>query len=105
MPSSVVEDGALAQPVDGIRPLGPLAHVDGVVVTVGVAEPQHEPARDIATQRVDQLLLDKAQRRGAQDDDTLIVEADDAEVRPEIEQLGQLQAVDVVQRHWLQVAL
>jgi hypothetical protein len=91
-----VEDGPLAQPLDRIRPLGSLAHVDGVVVAVGVAEPQHQAARDVAAERVDQLLLHEAHGGGAQDDHTLIVEADDAKVWPEIEQLGQLKAVGVL---------
>ena len=84
------------QPGARIRPLRSLAHVDSVVIAVGVAEAQHESARHIATERVDQLLLDEAHGRGAQDDDTLFVEADDAKVGPEVEQFGQLQAVGVI---------
>jgi hypothetical protein len=65
------------------------------VISVGVAKAQHQPPRDIAAEGVDQLLLHEAHRGSAQDDDTLIVQADDAEVRPEVEQLGQLKAIDV----------
>jgi hypothetical protein len=66
------------------------------VVAVGVAEAQHHAARDVAAEGVDQLLLHEAHRGGAQDDDTLIVKANDAEVGPEVEQLGQLKTVDVL---------
>ena len=75
------------------------------MIAVGVTEAQHQPARDVAAERVDQLLLHEAHRGGAQDDDALIVEADDAEIRPEIEQLGQLKPIDVVGRHGILVAL
>jgi hypothetical protein len=94
-----MEDGALAQPVDGVRPLGTLTHVDGVVIAVGVAEPQHHAARNIAAERVDQLLLHEAHRRGTQDDHTLIVQADDAEIRPEVQQFGELEMSDVLRLH------
>jgi hypothetical protein len=94
-----VEDGAFAQPFDRIRPLGSLAHVDGVVVAVRVAEAQHHPPRDVTAERVDQLLFHEPHRGGTQDDDTLIVKADDAEVWPEVQQLGQLEAVDGLGGH------
>jgi len=100
-----VEDGSFVQSFYGVRPLGPLSHVDSVVVAVGVAEPQHNPARNITAERVDQLLLHEPHRRGAQDDDTLIVQADDAEIRPEVEQFGELEVSDVLRLHGGMTAL
>ena len=89
----------------GSVPARPLAHVDGVVIAVRVAEAQHQPARHIAAKGVDQLLLHEAHRRGAQDDDPLIVEADDAEVGPEVEQFGELEVSNVLRKHLGLIAL
>jgi hypothetical protein len=100
-----MQDGALAQPIDGIGPLGPLSHIDGVVVTVGVTESQHHPARNVAAERLDQLLLEEAHRRSTQDDDPLVVQADGAEIRAEVEELGELKMSDVLGGHGGVVAL
>ena len=44
-------------------------------------------------ERVDELLAQQAHRRRAQDDDALLVQPDDALIRPEIEQLGEVEAL------------
>jgi hypothetical protein len=61
------------------------------VVPVRKSEPQEQAARRSGAERIDQLFPEQAHRRGAQDHDTLIVEADDALIWAEIEQLREVQ--------------
>ena len=90
MPSSRVQHDAGTQPFERIRPLRPVAQAHGVVVPVGVAKPQEQAPRRFEPERVDELLAQQAHGRRAQDDDALLVQPDDALVRPKIEELRQM---------------
>ena len=85
----------VAQSLARIRPGAPIAQAHGVVVPVCEAEPHQQPARRLGAQRIDQLFSQQAHRRGAENDDALFVEANDAFIRPKIEQLGELHAAVV----------
>lgn len=86
-----MKDQAGAEPVDGVRPLRPLAKADGVVITVRVSEPQHDPARNLGADRVDEFLADETHGRRAQDHDALFVQPDDAQIGSEIQHLSNLE--------------
>jgi hypothetical protein len=90
-----VQDGAGAEPLDGIAPLEALAQIDGVVVPVRIPEPDEEAPRQVPPEGVDQLLAQQSHCRRAEDDDALFVQTDDAEVRTEVEQFRQLQPVEL----------
>ena len=83
-----------ASPSTG-SPIRALPQIDGVVVTVREPEPHQEAPSRLEPERVDQFLSHQAHRGGAEDDDALLVEPDDALVGPEIEQFGELQIVAV----------
>jgi hypothetical protein len=76
---------------DWIGPLRSLSQIHCVVVTVGESESKRHSFGRLYSQRIDQLLAKKAHCRRAQDDDTLIVQPDDPFIRPEVEELGQMQ--------------
>jgi hypothetical protein len=90
-----VKHGTRAKALQRIRPPAALAHVHRVVIAVRVTEAQQQTARDVTSQRVDQFFLEQAHRRGAQDDDALVVQADHTQIRPEVQQLAELEAIDV----------
>lgn len=79
-----------AQAVERRAPLRSRAQVDGVVVTVGEAEAQQQPPCRLGADRVDEFLAQQAHRRSAEDHDPLLVQSDDALIRPEVEQLGEV---------------
>jgi len=74
-------------PVEGVGPAELVLEVDCVVVAVGEAEPQQDAARGFDAQRLDEFLPQQAHRGGAQDDDPLLAEPDQALARAEIEDL------------------
>ena len=78
------------QPVERSRPVRAVAQADGVVIPVGVAEPQQQAPRRLESQRVDELLAQQAHRRRAEDDDALLVQPDDALIGPKVQELGQI---------------
>ena len=86
-----VHGGAGPQSVHRIRPGGSIAQTDRVVIAIGETEAHEKAARRLRPQRVDQLLPKQSHSRRAEDDDPLLVEPDDAFVRTEFEQFGQLQ--------------
>ena len=93
MPSERMEHRACTEAVDRAAPIRACAQIDGVVVAVGEAEPKQDAPRGLQSERVDELLAHQAHRGRAQDDDSLLVQADDALIRPEIEQFGEVQRV------------
>jgi len=86
-----VHDTAGPQPLDRIGPCALIPQADGVVVTVRKTEPHEQSAGRLGTERVDELFPQQTHGDGAQNDDSLLVESNDAFVRSEIEQLGELQ--------------
>ena len=90
-----MHDRAGTQPVEWIGPRGPIAQADRVVIAVGKTKPHEQAARGFGPQRVDQLLSQQAHRGRAEDDDALLVEPNDAFIRPKIEQFGELQTTIV----------
>ena len=89
-PFEPVKHGAGAKPLERSRPRGSVAQADGIVVPVGVAEPQHQTPRRLEPQRFDELLAQQAHGGRAQDDHALLVEADDPLIGAEIQHLGEV---------------
>src|SRR5690606_34819253 len=96
-----VQRRAGVQSLDRVGPRRPIAQVDGIVVAVGIAEPQQQPARDIAAEAVDEFLAQQPHGCCAQNDDALLTQADDAEVRLEVQDLAELEAIRI--RRWRHV--
>ena len=65
------------------------------MVPVCEPEPKQDAPRRLQPERVDELLSHQAHRGRAQDDDSLLVQANDALIRPKIEQFGEVQIVAV----------
>ena len=86
-----VQQGTGAEAVDRVGPVRAVAQVDGVVVAVGEPEPQQQPPRRLASERVDQLLPQQAHRCRAEDHHALLVQPDDALIRPEVQQFREMQ--------------
>ena len=63
------------------------------MIPVRVPEPQQQAPRGLESQRVDELLPQQAHRRRAQDDDALLMQADDALIRAKIEQFSEIEMV------------
>ena len=89
-----VKHRAGAEPFQWVRPCRSVAQADGIVVTVCVAKPQHQTPRRLGPQRCDELLAQQAHGSRAQDDDALLVKADDALVWAEIQNLGEVDVLD-----------
>ena len=64
------------------------------MVPVGVAKPQEQAPCCFEAERVDEFLAQQPHGRGAEQDDALLVQADDALIRPKIEQLRQMMGLD-----------
>ena len=95
-----VQDRARAETLERVAPLEPLAEIDGIVVAVGVPEPHQQAPGDVAPEGVDQLLAQQPHRRRAENHHALLVQPDDAEVRTEVQEFGQLQPLELRVR-WL----
>jgi hypothetical protein len=67
------------------------------VVPVRVAKPQEQAPRRLEPERVDEFLAKKAHSRGTEQDDTLLVQADDALIGTNIEELRQMMGLDIVE--------
>ena len=65
------------------------------MVSVRVAKPQHQAPRGLEPQRVDEFFAQQPHGSGAQDDDALLVQADDALIRPEIEDLSDMEVSEI----------
>lgn len=79
----------------GISPPRAPAEVHGVVIPVREPESNRQASGRREPERIDQLLPQKAHRRRTENDDTLIVQADEPLVRPEIEQFCEVQVLAV----------
>jgi hypothetical protein len=94
-PFQSLNDGARANAVQRIRPRRPLAQAHRIVVSVSETESNRDPSGRLEAQRIDQLLTKEAHRRRAEDNDPLLVQADDPLVRPKVEQFCEMQILAV----------
>ena len=60
------------------------------MVAVRVAKPQEQAPCRFEAERVDEFLAQQTHGRGAEQDDALLVQADDALIRPKIEQFREM---------------
>jgi len=84
-----------AKAVDWATPIRSRTQIDRVVVSVCEPEPKQDAPGRLQPERVDELLSHEAHRRRAEDDDSLLVQSNDALIRPKIKQLGEVQLVAV----------
>ena len=91
MPSKRMEHRAGAEAVHRAAPVRACPQIDGVVISVCEPEPKQDAARGLQPERVDELLSHEAHRGRAEDDDALLVQPNDALIRPKIEQFGEVQ--------------
>ena len=87
-----VEHGAGAEALRRAGPVRARPQVDRVVVAIREPESKQDAARGLDAERVDELLAHQPHRRGAEDHDALLVQADDALIRAKIEQFREMQA-------------
>jgi hypothetical protein len=78
-------------PVQSIGPFRALSQIHRIVVSVGEAESNRRPPACLRTQRIDQLLAEKAHVRCTEDDDALLVQSDDPLIRPKVEPFREVQ--------------
>lgn len=71
----------------------PKAH--GIVVPVRIPEPQEQAPGLLEAQGVDQLLTHQAHGGGTQQHNTLLVQANDALIGPEIQKLSEVNVREV----------
>jgi hypothetical protein len=76
-----------------VGPLRPFPQVHRIVISVGEPEANRYPSGGLEAQRVDQLFAKESHRRRTQDDDPLIVQADNPLIRTEIEQFCEVQVL------------
>ena len=79
------------QTIQRIGPCRPIAQTDCVVVPIREAESHQEAAGRLSSQRINQLLSQQAHGGRTKDDDALLMQPNDAFIRPKIEELGELQ--------------
>ncbi len=72
-------------------PIRACPQIDRVVIAVREPEPKQDATSGLQTQRVDELLSHQAHRGRAENHHALLVQADDALIRSEIEQFGEVQ--------------
>lgn len=82
-----VQHGAGSKSFDRAGPVRAVAQTHGVVIAIGKSESEEQATGGVGSERVDEFLAQQPHRRGAQDDDALFVEPDDALVGAEIEEL------------------
>ena len=58
-------------------------------------EPNRHASGGLQAQRIDQLLPQQTHRRRAENDDPLLVQADDSLIRPEIEEFCEVQVLPI----------
>ena len=90
-----VKNGAGAQALERARPLRSVAQTHRIVVPVRVAKPQEQAPGRLEPQRIDELLAQQAHRRGAENDDPLLVQADDALIRTKVEDLAKMEVFQI----------
>ena len=69
---------------------GSAAQADRVVIAIGESETQHQATSGLDAERVNQFFSHQPHRRRAQNHHALVMEPDDALVRPKVEQFGEL---------------
>ena len=99
-PFKPVKYGTGPEAFQRVCPFGSIAQAHRIVVPVRVPEPQHQASRRLQSQCVNELLAQETHRGRAQNDDALLMEADDPLVWTEIENLRK---VEVLQIHRLTV--
>jgi hypothetical protein len=85
-----VQRCARTEPLDRIAPSEPVPQADGIVIAIGIAEPQQQPACAVGAERHDEFLAQQPERRSAEDDHALLVQADHSFFRAEFEDFGEL---------------
>jgi hypothetical protein len=90
-----VKDRTRTEPLQGVRPIGPIAQTHRIVVPVRVPKPQHQTPGRLKPQGINELFTQQAHCGCAQDDNALLVEPDDALIRAEIEHLAEIQPLQI----------
>ena len=90
-----VKHGTCPEAFQRVCPFRAFAQAHGIVVPVCVSKPQHQASRRLESQRVDEFLAQETHRSGAQNDDALLMEADDPLIRAEIEQRGEVEVLEI----------
>ena len=80
-----------AKAVQAIAPFGPIAQTDGIMVAIGKPKSQQEPSRGVRSEGVDQLLVQQPHRGSAENDNALLVKANDPLVGTEIQNFGEME--------------
>jgi len=90
-----MKDDSSTNPFKRTRPFGPIAQTHGIVVPVRVSEPEHQPSRRLESQGINELPAQQTHGGRTQNDDALFVQPDDALIRPEIENLSQVEVLQI----------
>ena len=86
-----VHDCSCTKGLDGVDDSrGSVAQAHGVVIAIGESEAEHQATSRLDAECVDKLFSQQPHRRRAQDHDALLMEPDNALVRPKVEQFGEL---------------
>jgi hypothetical protein len=88
-----MKDDSSTNPFKRTRPFGPVAQTDGIVVPVCVSEPKHQTSGRLESQGINELPTQQTHGGRTQNDDALFVQPDDALIRPEIENLSQVEVL------------
>ncbi|HEY7191405.1 MAG TPA: hypothetical protein VH436_32865 [Vicinamibacterales bacterium] len=87
-----VHDRPGPQPVQRIGPSSAIAKAHRVVIAIRETKPHEQAPRRFGPERIHQFLSQQAHGCRAKDDDSLLMEPDDALIRPKVEELGEVQA-------------
>ena len=90
-----VKHGTGSESLQRARPFGSVAQTHRIVVPVREPEPQDQASRRLEAQRIDEFLAQQSHGGRTQDDNPLLVQADDALIRPKIEKLGEVEVFEV----------
>ena len=83
-----VKHRTCANSVEGVRPMHAMTQAHGIVISVGKPEAHQQSSRRIGAERLNELLAQQPQRRGAQNHHALLVEPNHPFVWAKIQQLG-----------------
>jgi hypothetical protein len=90
-----MKDDSSTNPFKRTRPFGPVAQTDGIVVPVRVSESKHQTSGRLETKGINELPAQQTHGGRTQNDDALFVQPDDALIRPEIENLSQVEVLEI----------